>query len=106
MYRTMQPERVLLAQAKKRAKRRDVVFNLTLSDIEIPDVCPVLGIKLHRGEGTGRAVDSSPSLDCFIPAIGYTRGNVSVISYKANRIKTDATLEELQAVVNWVRSHD
>jgi len=104
LHRAMQPERILLAQDKKRSKLRGTPFNLILADIFIPDYCPVLGIKLQRGVGVGGAQDSSPSVDCCIPRLGYIRGNVAVISYKANRIKTDATLEELERVVDWVKS--
>jgi hypothetical protein len=101
--RMTKPERAMMSQAKKRAKRRGTPFNLTLRDIVIPKTCPVLGIALVRGEGTGGAIDSSPSLDCFRPALGYVVGNVAVISYRANRIKCDASLEELEKVTDWVR---
>ena len=46
--------------------------------------------------------DNSPSLDRCIPYLGYTRGNVKVISMKANRIKTDANSNEIAAVLNYV----
>lgn len=40
--------------------------------------------------------EDSPSIDKVIPELGYVRGNVWVISNKANRIKNNATLEELK----------
>ncbi len=63
--------------------------------------CPILHIKLtHDGNR-----DHSPSLDRIIPQKGYVKGNVQVISLRANRIKSDATLEELERIVENLRSH-
>lgn len=69
----------------------------------VPPCCPVLGIPLVRRKGRGVA-DHSPTLDRLIPAKGYVRGNVMVISMRANRIKSDATLEELERVAAWLRT--
>lgn len=68
-------------------------FNLEPKDIVIPTECPVLGIPLKRGEGA--ITDHSPTLDRITPEKGYVRGNVLVISNKANRMKSTATSQEL-----------
>lgn len=94
----LHPELYLYRHAVKRAKKYGLPFNIQVEDIVIPDVCPILGIKLLKNEGQAKA--SSPSLDRIIPKKGYTKGNVWVISYKANRLKSDATLEELKAIVS------
>lgn len=74
-------------------------FTIETSDIVIPKTCPILGIPLQpRGDNK----DFSPSLDKVIPARGYVAGNVAVISNRANRIKSDATLEELKSIVAYV----
>lgn len=39
---------------------------------------------------------SSPSLDRIDNRMGYVPGNVWVISWKANRMKSDASMEELR----------
>lgn len=52
--------------------------------------------------GTGKAVDSSPSLDRLIPAKGYVKGNVRVISRRANCLKSNGTLEEFRAVMAYM----
>lgn len=70
-----------------------------MTDIVVPERCPILGINLVRGVGQRTYLDSSPSLDRIIPAKGYVRGNIAVISMRANRIKSDATLDELRSVV-------
>lgn len=38
----------------------------------------------------------SPSLDKIIPSLGYAKGNIWVISYRANTIKNNCTFEEIQ----------
>jgi hypothetical protein len=87
--------------ARKRAKKFDVPFSLSLEDIVIPDVCPVFGIPLvsHHG-GISQRGDDSPTLDRVIPKLGYTPSNVWVISHRANRLKSDATLDELRSIAN------
>lgn len=95
--------RQILSAAKVRAKREGIPFNLDESDIQIPELCPVLGIKLETNPKNSWHWDNSPSLDRLVPELGYIKGNVQVISMRANRIKTDATLEELEALVAWLK---
>ena len=47
--------------------------------------------------------EGSPTLDKTIPALGYVPGNIAVISWRANRLKNNGTLEELEALVEWMR---
>lgn len=64
----------------------------------IPIFCPVLGLPLYRNSGGAAQGPNSPSIDRINPALGYVRGNVKVISSKANAIKSNATPEELLRV--------
>jgi hypothetical protein len=91
----------MLMWAKIRAKERNLPFSITVEDIMIPEFCPVLGIRLEPG--TRQKHDASPTLDRIIPDLGYVPSNVRVISMRANRIKADATLEELERVVRYVK---
>ena len=85
--------------AKKRAKLKGLDFNIELEDIpEIPKYCPVLGIEI-KSNTTNAPLDSSPSLDRIDSSKGYIKGNVRIISNRANRIKADATIEELRKVL-------
>lgn len=95
-------EKVILRAAKCRAKERGLSFDLELSDIVIPKVCPVLGIPIVRIQGKRMA--GSASLDRINNALGYVKGNVWVISSKANLMKNNATDDELIAFANWVLS--
>ena len=94
------PERDMVSRAKARAKRKGIPFTITHEDITIPEHCPVLGIKLEPGSKYC-ARDSSPSLDRIIPELGYVPGNVEVISNRANKLKNDATPEELRLVAEY-----
>ncbi len=90
----------MLKNAKVRALKAGVPFNLELQDIVIPEFCPILGMKLEHG--THKSHDNAPTLDRIIPSQGYVRGNVIVVSHRANRIKSDASLAELQNIVSWL----
>lgn len=95
------PEKKMFKSAQKRAARYGIPFDLAPSDIVVPEFCPVLGIRL--AVLGGQPTDASPSLDRVVPDRGYVRGNVAVISFRANAIKTNATLDELERVTAWVR---
>ena len=85
--------------AKKRAKKKGIEFNLLIEDIpQVPEICPILGINIIANI-TNSPLDSSPSLDRINPLLGYIVGNVRIISNRANRIKADATLEELKLIL-------
>lgn len=96
-------ESVLLHAARKRSKAAGLPCNLTVEDIIIPDVCPVLGIPIERG--VGKMGENSPSLDRIVPELGYVKGNVYVISMRANRLKSDASLGELEAILAYMKLH-
>lgn len=98
------PKFHLFHMAKHRAKRNGLPFDLTIDDFDIPQYCPVLGIKLKPG--LGKLHDASPSLDRIKPEMGYVKDNVVVISYKANRMKSNATTEEVEKLAKWMRDSE
>lgn len=85
----------LVHQARNRAKKSGVPFDITANDIHVPELCPLLQIPIRQNLGANAPCDNSPSLDRIIPELGYVRGNVMLISYKANKMKSNATKEEL-----------
>jgi hypothetical protein len=99
-YRADNPARVLFQLAKQRAARIGVPFSITEADIRIPKRCPVLGLRLKHGIEKRR--NSSPSIDRLNPRLGYVPGNIAVISYIANMIKSNATPKQLEKVSKWV----
>lgn len=92
------PENQLFHSAKSRAKRYGLEFNITKDDIVVPDVCPLLGIRLKINYGT--VGPDSPTVDRIIPTKGYVRGNVMVISSRANSIKQNASVSEIELLVS------
>jgi hypothetical protein len=98
------PKKVIVSRARQRARKHGLPFDLSTEDFEIPEVCPILGTELSFNKG-GRSghFPNSPSLDRVDPALGYVKGNVRVISARANWLKSDASLEELERVVEDLR---
>lgn len=87
------PVKRLWNSAKSRAKVRGLSFNLELKDIVIPETCPYLGIPLQCG--LSKPSDASPSIDRINNRVGYVRGNIEIISKRANTLKSDAKAYEL-----------
>lgn len=99
MYRKHYVTR-MVERAKKRAKEKGLDFDITVEDIAIPEVCPVLGIPLIIADKDCMS-PNSPSLDKIHNELGYVKGNIIVVSLRANIIKGDATIEELRKVSNF-----
>lgn len=100
LQRRARPALGMLKHAKRNAKAKNVPFNLREEDVPVASHCPVLGLPMKIGDG--RRTDASPSLDRIVPERGYVPGNVRVISWRANNLKSNATIEELRAVLQYV----
>jgi hypothetical protein len=100
-WRYKNPEKAMLQRVRARARRKKYEFNLELIDILIPEVCPILRINIDKIV-TGLPRNDSPSLDRIDNTKGYIKGNVMVISHKANAMKHNATPEELIKFAIWV----
>lgn len=94
------PEYYVWSTIKARAEKTGIPFDIEVSDIIIPKVCPVLGIELKRFPGRTMRGEA-PSVDRLIPKLGYIKGNIDVISFRANRIKSDASIEELRRILEY-----
>lgn len=84
----------MLYSARVRAEKKGLAFDLVVSDITIPEICPLLGIPIYKGDKYNKA--NSPSLDRIDNTKGYIKGNAWIISNKANAMKHNATLDELK----------
>lgn len=90
--------------AKRRAKKANIPFNITIEDITevFPKdwICPALGIKMEVAVYKNN--ETSPTLDRIVPDYGYVKGNIMVISYRANGIKSNALPSEIKSVYDFV----
>lgn len=96
----------ILPTIRHRAKTKGIDFDIDLSDIQVPKFCPVLGIELQSALTKSHLKDrylTSPSVDRFDNDKGYVKGNVRVISRRANLLKSNATIEELEAVLLYMK---
>jgi hypothetical protein len=86
---------------KARAIRNSIDFNIEISDIIIPKKCPVLGIPLKMNSGSPG--DDSATIDRINPNKGYIKGNIVVISHRANKIKSNASCKEIYKTYKWLK---
>jgi hypothetical protein len=104
-YSQKNPQKILLLSAKHRSIKKGVPCTIIEEDIHIPAVCPVLGISIEKrfnADGKKGAYPNSPSLDRIDNLKGYEKGNIQVISSKANSMKNSATPKELLQFAYWV----
>lgn len=100
-YLDADPRRRLLTSCKARAKAKGLECTIVLDDIEIPERCPALGTLL--AVGVKKVGPNSPTLDRIDNDKGYVKGNVCVISFRANTIKGNNRADQLEAVARWMR---
>ncbi len=101
-YKALSLEQNIFNRAKSRAAKRNIEFNLELSDIVVPDMCPVLNIPITKGKIGGS--DNSPSIDRTDSNKGYVKGNITIMSNRANVLKNNATYKELVKVAEYVKA--
>lgn len=98
--RKADPIRFALSAARARAKKAGLPFTITRADVPVPEFCPVFGVPLSHGCDD----DTSAEIDRIENHLGYVPGNVLVISRRANRLKRDATLAEMQVLAYFYES--
>jgi hypothetical protein len=108
-WRADNPKDVMIINARVRAKQRSILCTIAVESLEWPTHCPIFGIELdYNATPTGQRKhaprEAFPSLDRRDPTIGYVPGNVFVISYKANRLKQDASIGQLEALLAYMKS--
>ena len=87
--------RNIYRNAKARAKLKGLEFNISLDDIKVPIICPYLEIRLEPGSYKERSAGHAPTIDRIDSTKGYVPDNIEIISDLANRMKSNATKEQL-----------
>jgi hypothetical protein len=100
--RTENPEHLLYQTARTSALNRNLDFDLSVEDITIPKTCPILGIPI---DVFAKKQFNSPSVDRVDNSKGYVKGNVKIISNKANLMKRDNTEESLLAILRYIKEN-
>lgn len=98
-WRERYPKRYLLNKAKTGARSKGLEFSLTEEDLYIPLVCPILGIDLVVFNRKGTSAANTMSIDRIDSNKGYVPGNVMVISWKANRMKQDLSIDMMKRFI-------
>ena len=93
----------LVYDARSRAKKAGIPCTITIDDISWPTYCPILGVELIYVKGFGKVRANAATLDRRTNELGYVPGNVFAISHRANRIKSDATIAELEAILVYMK---
>lgn len=95
-YSNKSLEAKILERAKRRSYVSGIELDITIDDIKIPDKCPVFGTEFVVNTQQAASIDRIDSTK------GYVRGNIAIISRRANTIKNDATVEELKQVIRYM----
>lgn len=90
-----------LSTIKAKSIKKGIPFGVTIDDLVFNSHCPVLGIELDYFNNV--VSDNSPSIDKIIPKLGYIKGNVEVISMKANRIKSNGSIDEILKIAEYIQ---
>lgn len=103
-WRIQNPIKFMLAQTKTSAKKRGIAFNITEKSLQPFQVlrCPILGMRLIYGGCNGHAKPNSASIDRINSSRGYVRGNIAIISYRANLIKNDGSADEHRRIAAYM----
>jgi hypothetical protein len=97
----------MLYNAKQRAKKKGLEFNIEIEELYQPTHCPIFGIELMYG-GTGKtakgygAYENAASLDRIDPKKGYVKGNIQFISMSCNYAKNNMTHTEMLRFIDLI----
>jgi len=105
VHRRTSPFKLRATRARVRARRLGVAYNLTPEYLESiwTGFCPVTAAPIFLYERE-RQDEYCAELDRFIPSLGYIIGNVHFMSRRINRLKNNATSEELFKLANWMKT--
>ena len=93
--------RAIFLKKIENAARNKIPFSLKFDDMYWPEFCPVLGIELNYLR-KGSKIDASPSFDRVDNDLPYTPENTRIISWRANRLKSDGTEEEHRKIAAYI----
>lgn len=91
-------------QRRSGAKSKGIPFTVEFEEIDKPTHCPILGCELtYEWDEENPYTPNKATLDRLIPNKGYVPGNVYVVSSRANSLKNSSTIEELEAIIKYIK---
>lgn len=91
---------------KADAIRKGIPFTIEFEDLYQPEYCPVFGKKLnYNWSGINRRDPNKATIDKLNPRLGYIPGNTFVISWRANKLKSNMTLDELKLIMKYMEKN-
>lgn len=99
---------------RRRVQRTGHEFSISPEDVRAAwpadGCCPALGIPMplpgSRRSGKCGPRPDSPTVDRVDNARGYVPGNIAIISWHANRIKSSACADEITRVAKWLAAKE
>ena len=89
---------------KHAAIKKGIPFTIEFYQIEQPTHCPVFDIELnYQWSGLNCRDPAKATIDKLDPSKGYVPGNVFVISWRANKLKSDMSLQELEKLLTYIK---
>lgn len=89
---------------KASCKKQGILYNLDAEYLNSiwTGKCPILGIELSKYSPYSKSSDKTAHLDRINPTKGYIKGNVAFLSSRANRLKNNASVEEVKSILNYM----
>lgn len=89
---------------KSSATTRKVKYNLDPEYLESiwTGKCAIFGTAISLSSDGERP---TAEIDKINPELGYIKGNVAWVCHKANRVKSDATLDELKRIIKFMENY-
>lgn len=96
---------------RQSAIKHGIPFSITFEELYKPEHCPILGVKLNYGcsdfsNGKQSRDPCKASIDKLDPELGYVRGNVFIISWRANTLKSNMTIDELEKILDYMKRNN
>lgn len=102
--------RKLLSMAKNRARNANLLFDIDLEHLvslwnSNEGRCVLTKREFELGRSSkGKVNPNAPSIDRIVPALGYTKGNVRLVTYHVNVALSEFGFEELKRLATDVLS--
>ena len=106
-HKRFSPFKLRCSRAKARSLFLNLPFDLTPEYLQSiwTGKCPVTNKNIFLFE-TERHDENAAELDRMVPSLGYIQGNVTFLSRRINRLKNNATVEELELLIEWMKNHE